>query len=581
MRRQVSLLVSLLFWVGFLTAQEITISQELINRPVRTVAVSGNLIFSDAYIIQRAEVALQPGMPLSPFLIQEDMKKIMALGSFQKVGVECLATDTGIAVIYLVEENPLLKQVTFKNNVSFSAERLKRILKNREKEQLNYQTLSEDIERINKLYKQNNFDLSSVTQAKFISPAELEIELSEPRVGAIIITGNVFTDTELIRREFELQRGSIFNGKTLQEDRNRVFSLGYFSQVSLPEITPAQEPGEVDIKISVVEKKKNNINFGIGVSSGEQFGFARLSLLNIFNTGEQMYFNVQTGQQYKRSKLNYSFRYYNPWVFQRDLSFGFTRYLKFGYERLRTVSEVDDILNIRRDGFSTDLGFPLPFGRKYRFILEFKDELVQEAVEHPQIDYFNKSLAGTYIYDGLENSGEGAIIIGGEMFKLRYEKGGVLKIGENTLFDLGGVNFARIDMVYDRFLAIDQRSTVGFRYKTGVFESERETNILEGEEYSVGGGNTVRGYPDSEPFAIGPKLTLVNLEYRYLFHPQWQGVVFYDWGDAYSDINTSVKDYKSGYGFGLRFILPIGPLRFDLGRGEKFWIFHFGLGSTF
>jgi outer membrane protein insertion porin family len=579
--KQKFLILLVLIFGAFLWGEDISIPQAYINRPVREVFISGNIIFSDEYIFQTAGTELCPGLPLNPLLLQEDMKKIMKLGSFQRVGVDCFAADTGIIVVYMVEENPLLNKITFRDNVSFSAERLKRLLKNKEHEQLNYRFLDEDIARINRLYKENNFDISSVTEAKFLEPDELLFAVSEPRVEDIIITGNIFTDTELIRREFSLQRGSVFNGKTLQEDRSRIFSLGYFSQVSLPEITPSREPGRVDIKIMVTEKKKNNLNFGLGVSSGEEFGFMRLSLLNIFNTGEQMYFNVQTGQEYKRSKLNYSFRYYNPWVFQRNLSFGFTRYLKFGYESMRTAAEIEDILNIRRDGFSTDLGFPLPFGRQYRFIFEYKEELVREAEDYPQVDYFNKSLAGTYIYDGLETSGEGAIIIGGEMLKLRYEKGGLLQMGEYTLFNLGGVNFARIDMVYDRFLPLDQKSTIGFRYKSGVFESDRQRNILEGEEYSVGGGNTVRGYPDSDPFAIGPKLTLVNLEYRYLFHPQWQGVLFYDWGDAYSDINTSIKDFKSGYGFGLRFILPIGPLRFDLGRGEKYWIFHFGLGSTF
>lgn len=574
------LLVGILF-LTFVWSEDIVISQNYINRPVREIFISGNIIYSTEYILQAAAVTTRPGFPLNPLVLQEDMQKIMSLGTFQKVSLEIKPAETGLKVFFIVEENPVIKKINFHNGSSFSAESLKSSMQTKENDQLNYNLLNADLSKINQLYKENSYDLSSIAEVSITPTANLDIELSEPFVNEIIITGNVFTNKELIVREFALQKGSVFNGKTLQEDRNRIFSLGYFSQVSLPEITPAQVPGGVDIKITVAEKKKNNINFGIGVSSGEQFGFVRLSLLNIFNTGEQMYFNFQSGQQYKRTKLNYSFRYYNPWFFQKNLSFGYTRYLKFGYERLRNLNNLDDILNIKRDGFSVDFGFPLPFGRKYKFIFEYKDEQVLEAVDYPQIDYFNKSFAGTYIYDGLEASGEGTIIVGGELFKLRYEKGGSLEIANRQILVLGGVNFSRVDLVYDRFIPFDAKSTVGVRYKTGSFESDRERNILEGEEYAVGGGNTVRGYPDVEPFAIGPKLTLVNLEYRYLFQPQWQGVVFYDWGHAYSDINTSVKDYKSGYGFGLRFILPIGPLRFDLGRGEKFWIFHFGLGNTF
>ncbi len=574
------ILLILLFCILFQPGHSLE-SYELFNRPITAVSVSGNLVYSTEYILKTAKVTTARGYLLNPGILEEDQKKIFAMGTFQKVGVVYEPAAGGVRIIFHVQENPLVKQIKLKDCVSLDSSKLELGLRNRLNEQLNFNYLDEDIRWLNNQFKQSYFDLSSVSKTEFSDNTTLTFEITEPHINEIIITGNTYTKTELILREFSKKKGDIYNSAALQTDRNKIFNLGYFSRVSLPEITPAVEQGGVDVKIEVTEKKKNSVNFGLGITSGEQFGFLRLSLLNMLNTGEQMYFRFQSGQEHLRTKTNYSIRYFNPWFFQKNLSFGYTRYLKFGYEQLRNSDQSTDLLNIKRDGFSLDLGFPLFYNNKFRFITEYRDETVDEAVDYPIIHYTNQSLAGTFIYDGQQTISDGFIVVDGELFKVRYEKGGRLALFNQDLINFRGVDFSRIDIMYNRFIPLNEKTTLGFHYKTGSFESDRSKNILEGEEYAIGGTNTVRGYPDITPFAIGPKMTLINLEYRYMFNPQWQGVLFYDWGDAYTDTNISIKEFKSGYGLGLRIILPFGPLRFDLGRGEQFWIFHFGLGHAF
>ncbi|GBR76898.1 putative surface antigen [Candidatus Termititenax persephonae] len=267
------------------------------------------------------------------------------------------------------------------------------------------------------------------------------------------------------------------------------------------------------------------------------------------------------------------------------MDWGASRYLTVRYERLRdTTQGTEDILPIRREGFSSDLGLPLPFGRRYRLTFEYKDEFVQEDPPraNPAVAYLNRSLAAVYTYDGLHYRGDTSIVTNGDFLRLRFENGGALNALNTTIFDLGGVDFRRNELRYSRFLALsNDNHVIGLNYHGGAYVSPRERNILEGEEYSVGGGTTVRGYADVEPFAVGPKLLVLNAEYRYIFNDYWQGVLFYDWGNAYTEPRVSVKDFQSGYGAGARISTPVGALRLDLARGSQWWIFHFGIGATF
>uniref|UniRef100_UPI0021498DDA BamA/TamA family outer membrane protein n=1 Tax=Endozoicomonas sp. SESOKO4 TaxID=2828745 RepID=UPI0021498DDA len=79
----------------------------------------------------------------------------------------------------------------------------------------------------------------------------------------------------------------------------------------------------------------------------------------------------------------------------------------------------------------------------------------------------------------------------------------------------------------------------------------------------------VRGY-DYE--SISPKdadgkltgaqyMTALSMEYNYQFLEHWRAAVFVDHGTATNDYRD---DWKTGAGFGIRWITPLGALRFDV-----------------
>ncbi len=105
--------------------------------------------------------------------------------------------------------------------------------------------------------------------------------------------------------------------------------------------------------------------------------------------------------------------------------------------------------------------------------------------------------------------------------------------------------------------------------------------------FFAGGDNSIRGYgyesispTDSSGALAGAKyMATGSLEYQYRLTGNWWGALFIDGGDAYD----YMPDWKTGTGFGIRWVSPVGPIRLDfawglnLDPGDQFRI-HFSLG---
>ncbi|WP_224214249.1 autotransporter assembly complex protein TamA [Vibrio metschnikovii] len=105
--------------------------------------------------------------------------------------------------------------------------------------------------------------------------------------------------------------------------------------------------------------------------------------------------------------------------------------------------------------------------------------------------------------------------------------------------------------------------------------------------FFAGGDNNLRGYSyqsisprDASGSLTGAKyMATSSLEYQYRIGGNWWAALFVDYGDAFND----TPDWKTGTGFGLRWVSPVGPLRLDFAwgldsePGDQFKL-HFTLG---
>ncbi len=108
--------------------------------------------------------------------------------------------------------------------------------------------------------------------------------------------------------------------------------------------------------------------------------------------------------------------------------------------------------------------------------------------------------------------------------------------------------------------------------------------------FFAGGDGSIRGYgyqkispEDSNGKLTGAsKLMVGSIEYQYNVTGNWWSAWFIDSGEAVNDIKKS--DFKTGIGTGIRWVSPVGPIKFDiatpLGDPDNNKIqFYIGLGA--
>lgn len=148
------------------------------------------------------------------------------------------------------------------------------------------------------------------------------------------------------------------------------------------------------------------------------------------------------------------------------------------------------------------------------------------------------------------------------------------------------------------FAPLSDADVVGVGLRLGVIAPAfDETTIPLQERFFAGGENSVRSFLESrlgprdangEPLG-GEAFGALSLEWRHELGGAFQSALFVDAGfvESQSEDLFALDDVRMGIGAGLRYLLPIGPLRIDAGfnpdrrAGEDEWAVHFAIGMPF
>ena len=480
-----------------------------------------------------------------------------------------------------------VQKIDMKGNTVFSTERLRGLLKSKENQLFRSSLLREDLLAITDLYGQKGYIYANVIPQFSPNPetrtVDLLLEVNEEnriRVRQINIFGNDKTRDKVIRRELRLDEQEIIDTKALRRSFERLRNLNFFDNV---EIVPQPVDKEhVDLNVSVKEKSTGSFSIGGGYSSQDRFvGLFELTQGNFLGLGELLRARVELG----RRRTSYSLTFREPYVLDYPIS---------GTVDLFNQTRNFDTYKERRIGGSLSLGksFTEYVSGSASYLLESIHIFDLNAAAPKQIrEQSGKTVTSSIGLSLARDTRDFAFDPhAGSRQALSIEYAGLG--GDNEFIKVIGDSSIYFPLWFDTVLSLHGR--------IGHAEGVNGKKLPLGERFFVGGINTVRGFafgragPISSGQIIGGNTEFIfNTEYLFPLLPdRIKGVLFFDAGRAYdSELDTgekiTLRSLKTSAGIGLRFLLPIGPIRLEWGynlnrqRGDRASELEVSIGTLF
>lgn len=421
-------------------------------------------------------------------------------------------------------------------------------------------------------------------------------------VGSVRIEGNGFTKSDIIRRELTIRPGETLSRDAIDESRERLYSTGYFSLVSIVPEEGAQ-PEAVGVIVRVTERKMRFVGAGVGYGTRDQLRLSgEWGHRNLWGRGKRGSIRGLLATELFPADLvrtGIEGRYVEPWLFGTrtlgSVELTFERRREFSGDEEYDLGLVSLLMNVSRQltrhtrGWATlenewadvdaQEGFELPDDR--RPVLTRTFTLTGERDRRN--DYFDPTRGFFHRVIGAFSGGP---------------------LGGDTDFWRGQLEGQWFRTAADVTFA--GRLRVGYERPFGP-----STFVPDRDRFKLGGPTTVRGY-DYQEIGPGDFLLLGNVEVRLPLFWRLSLGTFLDAGNAWEDVEdvraadfrptdphddpdaARETDVRYSLGAGLRFATPVGPVRVDVARklkilpvapgesdDEKRWGYDFSLGHVF
>lgn len=226
------------------------------NQPLITaINIRGNAHVPSDKIA--AVVHSQVGTPLDTKKVADDQQAILGLGYFTDVKTDIHPTPGGVAVSYIVIENPVVSKIAFNGNKQVTTDILDALMDTTVGQVLNTNTLRDDVQKINSYYdKLGYIGTRHVQDIKIDANGTVNIAIKEGvTVTQVNVAGNQIIPTPVILKSMKTQTGQIFSGQTFNDDLNAISNLykdAGFSAVVDGSPDP-NNPGVVNVTICEVK----------------------------------------------------------------------------------------------------------------------------------------------------------------------------------------------------------------------------------------------------------------------------------------------------------------------------------------
>jgi outer membrane protein insertion porin family len=406
-------------------------------------------------------------------------------------------------------------------------------------------------------------------------------------------------------KRFTRLRGKTYSPDVLDERFRTLMKTGLFNLLQIKPVPVDGNLLRLDIAAEEAKSKEFGFWIGYGTYEGGIFG-VQVGDRNLFGYGRPLTASAEVSQRSYKGELLYE----DPFFFDTDFFF-----------RARLLAFTFDF-----DGYSKfELGGRLELTRKItkydeaglilsvRHVKITDSEIKPEFLLGPSTNYLVNTIGLTNTLDLRESplvSPRGFLIgntvdlasnaFGSDIEFIRgtMRVGYYLPFGPKPLTP-GVVEDQPVGSALQRWF---RQSSIAFGARAGIIHSltasgsEEATAIPIDERFFNGGATTVRSFAerdlgphDNHGHPVGGEFfTVFNVEYTFPILGELQGAIFTDAGNLLpTSEDIGLNDMRYAVGAGLRYKLPVGPIRLDYGVNpdpgpfEDFGAFHFSFGFAF
>ena len=420
----------------------------------------------------------------------------------------------------------------------------------------------------------------------------LEVEVTagaKTLIGDILIEGNERVRRTFILNQMRVKSGDLYRGRTVRRSYRRLFETGLFSAVAI-DLKKEESPGHGE-RANPSEEEVSHRDLHVQVSerpSRERFyevGFGSYDLLrgktgirerNLFGRG--LIGSAEVGASIRGAQLKFSLT--DPWFLQSqwkaDLPVSF-------------LTREEPSFTIRESKVGFRLSKPLTerwtIGSTYRFSLSHVQNLSAQSPFKEETNLHLGALGPFLQYDSRNDLFMPTRGVNARAFA---------EVGDPAL--AGEISFVHIGASASHYVELKEGTVLCSRVATRWIAPIRKTESIPIQERLFNGGeNSVRSFRQSE---LGPKdaggdpvggevRNLLSLELRQRIAGHFAAALFADYGNVGLTTGEAFEDFRSALGLGLRYGLPIGPIRLDVGfnpkrrPGEDRFVVHFAVGMPF
>jgi outer membrane protein insertion porin family len=421
----------------------------------------------------------------------------------------------------------------------------------------------------------------------------------------VTVTGLQRLHPSFVTKRFTRLNGKTYSPDVLDERFRTLMKTGLFNVL---QIKPVPVDGHLlRLDISAEEAKSKEFGFWVGFDTYEgALAGVQVGDRDLFGTGRPLTASVQVSQRSYRGELLYE----DPFFLDTDFFFrarataftfeydGYTKFELGGrLELTRKITKYDEI------------GLILS-GRHVKII---DSEIKPTFLLGDTTNYFVNTIGFTNTLDFRESPlvNPRGFLIGNTLdvasnafgSDIQYVRG-TMRVGYYHPF---GPKTLTPGVVEDQSTGTPlqrwfHQSSIAFGARAGVIHSldssgtNEATAIPIDERFFNGGATTVRSFGerdlgphDNHGHPVGGEFyTVFNAEYTFPILGELQGAVFFDAGNLLpTSEDIGLNDMRYAIGAGLRYKLPVGPIRLDYGVNpdphpfEDFGAFHFSFGFAF